>query len=368
MKILWLNWKDLKNPLAGGAEIVNEELAKRLVADGHEVILLTANFTGAHAKEVIDGYTVIRVGSRWTVYYFAWRYYRAHLEGWADLVIDEVNTMPFFAKYYVKEPNIVWAQMLCREIWFHQLPLPLSLIGYILEPFYLRLLRDRKVITISESSRQDLIRAGFKKDNITIVSVGVEITPIPDLSKAHKYAEPTLLSLGAFRAMKRTAHQVKTFELVKVKVKGAQLKIAGDATDPYGQKVLKMIAASPYAADIEYLGKVSQAQKLELMQKSHLIMVTSVKEGWGLIVTEAASQGTPAVVYNVDGLRDSVRHDQTGLVSARNNPASLADAAIELLRDEHKYAAIRETAWKLSQEITFARSYEESKKIMLESN
>jgi glycosyltransferase involved in cell wall biosynthesis len=115
------------------------------------------------------------------------------------------------------------------------------------------------------------------------------------------------------------------------------------------------------------LGKVSQAQKVELMQRCHLIMVTSVKEGWGLIVTEAASQGTPAVVYDVDGLRDSVRHGQTGLVCARNTPACLAESAVKLLRDADAYAQVREEAWRLSLEITFERSYSESLAIMLES-
>jgi glycosyltransferase involved in cell wall biosynthesis len=42
--------------------------------------------------------------------------------------------------------------------------------------------------------------------------------------------------------------------------------------------------------------------------------VTSVKEGWGLIVTEAGSQATPAIVYDVDGLRDSVTNRETGII------------------------------------------------------
>ena len=62
MKILWFTWKDRKNPLAGGAEVVNEELAKRLVVDGHEVIFLVGSFTGAAQEEQKDGYKIIRVG------------------------------------------------------------------------------------------------------------------------------------------------------------------------------------------------------------------------------------------------------------------------------------------------------------------
>jgi len=50
MNLLWLTWKDKKNPLAGGAEAVNEELAKRLVANGHQVIFLVRGFKGGGAR------------------------------------------------------------------------------------------------------------------------------------------------------------------------------------------------------------------------------------------------------------------------------------------------------------------------------
>ncbi len=115
MNILWFTWKDRKNPLAGEAEMVNEELAKRLAKRGHKVIILTAGFAGAKHKEKIKGYQVIRVGNRWSVYLAAFIYYKRHLQGWPDLVIDEINTIPFFTKYYVKEKNILGSHQLCRE-------------------------------------------------------------------------------------------------------------------------------------------------------------------------------------------------------------------------------------------------------------
>ena len=55
MKILWLTWKDREHPLAGGAEVVNEELAKRLVADGHEVTFVVGGFQGGAASAKRDG-------------------------------------------------------------------------------------------------------------------------------------------------------------------------------------------------------------------------------------------------------------------------------------------------------------------------
>jgi glycosyltransferase involved in cell wall biosynthesis len=361
MKILWFSWKDTTHPLAGGAEVVAHELATRLVQDGHEVILISGSYKGAEPTATINGYKVIRLGNRITVYYQAWRYYRQHLRGWADLVIDEVNTIPFFAKFYAHERNILFVHMLCREIWFYQLPKWLGWIGYIAEPLYIRMLSDRKVITISESTRADLIRHGFKPENVSIISEGIEIEPLNDLQTVNKYDKPVLLSLGSVRPMKRTLDQVKAFELAKQSIPDLQLKVAGDHGGSYGSKVLDYIHNSPFADDIEVLGRVSTAKKVELMQKCHLIMVTSVKEGWGLIVTEAASQGAPAVVYNVDGLRDSVRHGETGLIADRNTRESLAAIIIHTLTDTALYSKLRQAGWKWGKTITFDTSYKNFK-------
>jgi glycosyltransferase involved in cell wall biosynthesis len=357
MKILWLTWKDRKNPLAGGAEVVNEELAKRLVKNGYEVIFLTAGFSDGKKEELIDGYKVIRLGNCWTVYWQVYKYYERNLIGWADLVIDEVNTVPFFAKFYAKEKNILFVHQLCREIWFYQMFFPLSLIGYLLEPIYLRLLNDQKVITVSKSSKKDLFNYGFKKRKIKIISEGIEIEPVKDLKVITKYKRPTILALGAIKAMKRTGHIVKAFEIAKLTIPDLQLIIAGSTEGKYGDKVLRMIKDSEYKDFIKYLGRVSKGKKIKLMQKSHMIAVTSVKEGWGLIVTEANSQGTPAVVYNVDGLRDSVKNKKTGIVCQQNTPEDLAENMLKLLEDKEKYEKLRLNAWEWSKEINFENSY-----------
>jgi len=365
MKILWLTWKDRQHPQAGGAEVVNENLIKRLVKDGHEVKLIVSGFKGGKSHETIDGYEVTRLGNRYSVYWRAFRYYRKDLQGWPDLVIDEVNTIPFFAKFYAKERTIMFAHMLCRQIWFYELWFPLSLIGYLAEPIYLYLLKDQEVITVSESTKQDLAGSGFDPKRVHIISEGIEFEPLESLpSLSDKFEHQTLLSLGAMRSMKRTLDQIKAFEIAKRDLPELKLVVAGDSSGRYGKKVLKAIKKSPFATDITYKGKVSKTDNLALMRQSHIIMVTSIKEGWGLIVTEAASQGTPAVVYDVDGLRDSVRHGQTGLVTTLETPTNLANNIYVLLSHPDDYEQIRQQAWEASKEVTFARGYNHCKKIL----
>jgi glycosyltransferase involved in cell wall biosynthesis len=365
MKILWFTWKDRKHPQAGGAETVNEELAKRLVRDGHEVIFVVAGFPGCAKEESIDGFKVIRVGGRYSVYWKAFRYYRKHLREWADLIVEEVNTMPFFTKLYTRGERTMYVfYQLCREIWFYQFPFPFNYVGYISEPLYLRYLAKTQCITLteSESTKQDLTKYGFNKDLVYTFSVGIEIERLHSIEGIEKYTEPTMLSLGAIREMKRTDHQIKAFELAKKSIPNLKLKIAGSGSGRYFKKVQKMIQLSEYRNDIDYLGRISLQDKILLMQKSHFITVTSVKEGWGLIVTESNSQGTPAIVYNVDGLRDSVRNNETGLISINNTPESLAIAIVFLFHDADNYARIQKNAWEWSKEITFENGYDQFKK------
>jgi len=366
MRILWLTWKDKKNPLAGGAESINEEIAKRLIEDKHELTLLVGGFKKARKNEIVDGYKIIRVGNLWTVYWQAYRYYKKNLIGKFDLIIDEINTVPFFAKFYAKKPNILLIPQLCREIWFYQMFFPLNLIGYLLEPIYLWLLKDRSVITISESTKNDLLNYGFKKKNIHIISKGIENKTLNKLLPVSKSKEssPTILFLGAIRSMKRPDQVIKAFNIAKKDVKNLKLWIAGGGNGGYFKKVMSLIDSSFYKNDISYFGRVTKEKKLDLLQKAHLLCVTSVKEGWGLVVTEANSQGTPAVVYDIDGLRDSVRNNKTGIVCRENTPKNLAKNIIKLLENKKKYNDLRNAAWSWSKEMNFKNCYKDFKNII----
>lgn len=365
MKILWISWKDRSHPKWGGAEVLTHELRKRFTTEGHNVTLLTSGYRGAARNEISDGIEIIRVGkSRYTHPLKAIAHYNLRLRNKFDCVIEEVNATPYFSVLTGKQSKrFLFYHHLEREVWLHEAPPPLNLFGYyFFEPLATRLMAKSKtpLITVSESTRQEMAGYGFLPERTHIISEGIELKPIDNLTKARKFTRPTILSLGGLRAMKRTLDQIKAFELAKSYIPDLQLKIAGDASGPYGQKVLSYIARSRYANDIDYLGKIDARDKPRLMRSCHLIVVTSVKEGWGLIVTEAASQGTPAVVYDVPGLRDSVRHEQTGLVT-RSEPVAMAEAIAGLMQAPHKYQKLRQAAWEWSKNITFDQSYKDLK-------
>jgi glycosyltransferase involved in cell wall biosynthesis len=369
MKFLWLSWKDSGHPLAGGAEAVTDNLLSRLAASGHDVTLLTSHYKGASHTDTKNGYRIVRTGGRVSVYWQAYKYYSAHFQTTHfDHIIEEVNTVPYFSSLYVKQvgdsktEHSVMFHQLAREIWFYEMMFPLSVIGYCIEPLYLRFLshiaRGSHVVTVSRSTYENLVDHGFNPPRITVISEGVSTDALEVLPEK-SLATPILLSLGAMRSMKRTLDVVKAFEFAKKRSPGLKLVLAGDSTSPYGNKVQEYCKKSVFAHDIRILGRVSHEEKIAIMTEAAAIVVTSVREGWGLIVTEANRRGTPAVVYNVEGLRDAVQDGRTGLVSKRNTPESLALSITELFSNGEFYKGLQRNAWKWSKEITFEKQYED---------
>lgn len=185
MKILWLNWRCWLNPAMGGAEVFTYEVAKRWAASGHDVTLFTSKFPGCKTEETVDGVKIVRSGGRFTVYRQAKRFYskRFRNEGF-DVIIDEINTEPFFAPKFAKskEKVIALIHQLAREYWFYETPFPVSYLGYhFLENRWLKQCCKVPTITVSQSTREDLLALGFT--NLSIVSEGLNFEPLNALKK-----------------------------------------------------------------------------------------------------------------------------------------------------------------------------------------
>lgn len=334
MDILIYNWRDIKNPAAGGAEVVTHEIAKRLVLKGHKIILFTAAFAGCISNETIDGVEIIRSGGRFAVYLKAEQYYKKHA-GEFDIVVDEINTRPFLTPKFVTDgtPIIALIHQLAREFWFYETPFPINWIGYnILEDRWLKNYIDIPTITVSQSTKNDLIDLGFK--DITIISEGINFKPLPDIPEKEK--EPTLIFVGRMGRAKLPDHVMKAFTHIKKSIPDAKLWMVGD-----GKMRKKLEENKP--EDVTFFGYVDGNKKHELMSRAHAILVPGVREGWGLVVTEANALGTPAVGYNVHGLRDSIRDGQTGLL-CEPNPEAMADIAVRLLQDDTLREGLSENA------------------------
>ena len=354
MRILIFNLRDAKNPSAGGAEVFTHEIAKNWVKSGNEVTLLTAGFKGAKKREEIDGVSIIRLGNMFSVYLSAKTFYKKHLKGKYDVVIDEYTCRPFLTPKFVAEPIIFLAHELAREKYFYEVPPLLSHICYyFLEPRWINNYVDIPTVTVSNSTKQDLLGMGIK--NVNIVPEGINFKPLDKVPEKEK--EPTLLFVGLLKKVNLADHAIEAFKIISKEVPSARLWVVGRGTE---LKRLKKLAES---LNITFFGYVSEEKKLELMSKAHVILVPAVKEGWGLTVTEANACGTPAIGYHVHGLRDSIRDEITGLLTD-SHPEALAETTITLFNDEELKQRLTENALKWSKSFSWDKTADEFMEII----
>lgn len=352
--ILILNWRDITHPRGGGAEKVTHEMGRRWVAWGHQVTLFCASYPGALTEESIDGVRVIRRGRQHTVHWEAYRYYQRHLRGRCDVIIDEVNTIPFFAPLYATEPVIMYSNQLAREVWRYEAPFPLSVVGYAAEPLYLQAYRHTPLMTISHSTQDDLRRLGLSGP-CTIIPMSIDIGA-PETLPPIGTKEPclTLAFVGRVVPSKQVDHIIQALKhLHRIGVGDARLWIIGAWDDTYRHALDRQVADLGLSDHITFFGPVDQATKEVLMARAQVFVMTSVREGWGLVVTEANALGTPAVVYDAPGLRDSTRDGETGLVCREKTPAALAQAILTLRDDPDLYTRLRWQAWATAKRLSW---------------
>ena len=134
MKILVFNWQCIKNPLGGGAEVHLQEVFQRIAAMGHEVVLYASMFPGAEKEENIKGIKVYRQGSRSLFnFYVPLAYFFKFRKQKFDVVVDDVNKIPFFTPLFVKEPLQGITHHLFNKSIFLEVSFPVALYVYLME-------------------------------------------------------------------------------------------------------------------------------------------------------------------------------------------------------------------------------------------
>jgi glycosyltransferase involved in cell wall biosynthesis len=361
LNILIFNWRCWLNPDSGGAEVFTYQNAVRWVKAGHEVTLFTSEFKGCKKDDIVDGVRIVRDGGKYSVYWKAKEYYaKRFLKENYDVVMDEINTRPFLTPRFVNNSEKVVAliHQLAREYWFYEVPFPISYIGYhFLEDRWLRNYVDVPTVTVSGSTRQDLLDVGFKK--VFVVPEGLNFIPLSEIPEKEEY--PVVVYAGRLKRAKRPDHAIRAFKIVKKKFPNAELWVIGDG--PF-RKDLERIAGD----GVKFLGGLSNEERRRLLARAWVLVNPSIREGFGLNVLEAYALGTPCVAYDVAGLRDSIINGRTGLLVKENGDIKkLAEAIIRVLEDEALRKTLSESALEHSKNFSWDRTAQEFEKILKET-
>ena len=362
MKILILNWRDIKHPLSGGADISLFEHAKYWAKKGSDIVWVSSSFSGAAAVETIDGIKIIRKGSYYTVHLWAAFSFLAKKLGNPDIIVDSFHFLPYFTPLYAPKKKIIaLINEVAGKVWFENMPYLFAVIGYYTEPIFFIFYKSLPFITGSDSAKDDLIRVGILDKKITVVHHGMKKVSVD--SKIKKEIKPTMIFLARVSVDKGIKDALSAFVQIKKEVPNAQFWIVGKEERP---GLMDFLLDKPefgrLKKDIRYWGFVPENEKFILLKKAWVLIHPSKKEGWGLNVIEAASQGTPTVGYDVEGLRDSVKNGETGLLVDPQNISALTKAIVKLIVVQNKslYNALSKNAVQWSKNFNWDKSVTKS--------
>jgi glycosyltransferase involved in cell wall biosynthesis len=334
VRLLVLNWQDRDNPQAGGAETHLHESFGRLAARGWEVTLVASGWPGAGPRTELDGIRVHRVGGRHSYLFRAAPYVRRTFPDMPfDLVVEDLNKVPLFTPRWVSRPLLLLVHHLFGGTAFREAGLPIALGTWLLERPVPRVYREVPVVAVSESTRTDLIHRGMTGDRIEVVPNGVHLERFrPVEREAERFPEPTLLYLGRLKRYKAIELILRAAARLRDQGVEARLLVAGKGNR---EAALRREAGRLGLGEdrVRFLGFVPEEEKLELLRRSWVHVLTSEKEGWGIVNVEAAASGTPTVASDAPGLRDSVLDGETGFLVPHGDVEALADRIRRLVTD-----------------------------------
>lgn len=329
LKILIINWQDITNPLGGGAEVHLHEIFKRIAQKGHQVTLLCCRYPNAECEEIIDDIRIVRQGNRNLFNYIVPKAYR-HLnkKNNFDIIIDDINKIPFYTPLFVKKPLIGIIHHLFGSSIFLEAPLPFAVYVNLSEKLIPLIYHKTPVAVVSESTQQELIQKGFEKEKLPIIYNGVDTSFYKALN-INKNPTPLIGYLGRIKKYKSVEHLLKAFRIVLNEIPDANLLVMGDGD--YLSELKKLSSALQMNHAVSFTGAANANDKVTNLNKIWFTVNPSPKEGWGLTVIESNACGTPVIAANSPGLRDSVVNGKTGMLYDYGNCQQLAEKIIQLI-------------------------------------
>ena len=329
LKIAVVNWQCRENPMAGGAEIHLHEIFGRLAAAGHEVVLHCGGWPGCEPRTTLDGIEVHRVGTRQSWPFKAKAYWDRHLaQRNFDVLVEDINKVPLYTSRWNVAQVVGLVPHLFGPTAFRELSVPLASAVWLAERPLPRMYRGLPFQAISESTRDDLVSRGIERDLIRVIFPGIDTAHYtPDAIE--RSVTPLFAYLGRLKKYKGVDLVIQAF--AKLDRPDARLEIAG--AGEYDTELRRLTQRLGVADRVLFLGRIDEAAKISLLRRSWATLFASPKEGWGITNLEAASSGTPVVASNSPGIRESVKHGETGFLVPHGDTDAMATAMRRIADD-----------------------------------
>ena len=358
LDLLVINWQDIRNPQAGGAEIHLHEIFGRLAARGHRITLLCSGWAGAPSREEVDGMSVHRTGGRHSFALQAARYYRRSLaDTHFDLVVEDINKIPLFSPLWVRAPVVALIPHLFGTTAFQEASVPFATAVWLAEQPVPYVYQAAPFEAISHSTARDLEARGLPKGSTRVIYPGIDHGTFHPDAGTEPFAEPTFAYVGRLKRYKSLEHVVDAVALLRREGCPARLLIAGKGDH---EEKLRVYASSRAADAVEFLGFVSEDAKVDLLRRAWATVYPSPKEGWGITNIEAAACGTPAVASDSPGLRESVAHARSGILVRHGDVTAWVDALRRIANDSALRSQLRSGAIEFAAGFSWDRAADET--------
>lgn len=329
MKILVFSWRDQAHPWAGGSELNLFSQIRYWKEWGHQVTVFTSTYPNAETHDTIDGAEIYRKGNQFSHYFWAIYFYWRFFQKKYDVILDIMNAIPFFTPLFTREPKVCLVHHMSTEQIHQELKQPLNILAEWLQTkFFPFVYKNTPMISVSESTSGDMIRFGFKSQNISLIHNGLDHELLrPDRKKT---AHPSIIYLGRLKKYKRIERLINAFAEVSKRIPESRLTIVGSGNEK--NELEKMVREKNLNQAVNFRGFVSETEKVQILSESWMYVTPSIVEGWGLAVLEAAACGTPAIAFNVPGLNKAIIDGQTGYLV--RNQQELVSSMIKVLQDQ----------------------------------
>jgi len=333
LQILAINWQDITSPRAGGAEIHFQEIFKRIVQKRNDVTLLCSHYPGAKKYDEIDGIKIIRTGSFLLFSFSAfWEVRKILKERKWDLVVEDINKLPFYSFCWHKLPLLVIVHHFFDKAIFREVNPLFGSYVYLSERSVPLSYRHKRFLAVSRSTKEELLRRGIPEERIKIIYCGMDHQLYRVNLDLKKDPIPTLLYLGRLKKYKSIGLLIKALPLILKKISDVRLVIVGEGD--YKLELQNLTKNLGLEDRVNFTGFVDEKTKVEWLHRAWVSVYPSIKEGWGLTNIEANACGTPAIASNVPGLRESVQPGKTGFLFEYGNIQDLADKIIKIITDK----------------------------------
>jgi len=365
LNLVAVNWRDMRNPDAGGAEVHLHEILTRMAAHGHRVTLFAAGYPGGSQYDSYDGIDVVRQGTWYNANFALQRAVAAFVEReHVDLILEDINKIPFYIPRVTTVPVLPIIPHLFGATVFRETNPVLASYVWAWERFIPRVYRGCRFAVISPSTRDDLIARGIPAQSIDVVLCGLDHGTYRRVDGVERFERPTIVHFGRVRKYKAIDVVMRAFDRIRASLPDARLVIVGDG--PELPNLKKLAARLGLGGSAEFTGRIPVEKLVELLNRSHLFMNASPKEGWGLTVVEANACGVPVVGSNRPGLKDSILDGRTGYLVEYGDDADFARRGLEILSDRDLWARMSGAALEWAATMTWERTADEMEKIFLE--